>query len=337
MNKLKAFINSQLDTPAVEPLVSVIAIAYNQSEWVIEALNSVFNQDYTNIELIISDDGSDDGTPELVDRWLKQHGNRFHGVRLLTISSNEGICRNVAKGVAAASGSWIKGVACDDILCEDAISKFIEQTQRDGTELVFSQVTKFRTDGGKLQALGNLVTNEIEIASFKQSCALLEAIRRENFLPAPSAFYSRRLLEAVGGIYTSFRHLDDWPLWLRMLPVISSVSWIDKPLVLYRISEKSVSQRRIEKPIGAGLYFDVQRLYREYQLPFVTGFGRWHLRLQNVRRKLVFEYLGNTWFAYRLLMPLQLLSPLAWKSAVKHLRCRLKNWCKNLAQLSSKV
>jgi len=300
----------------MQPLVSVIAISYNQSRWVIEALNSIFNQDYENIELIISDDGSNDGTPALIESWLQQHGSRFHGVQLLISATNEGICRNVAKGVAASHGSWIKVIACDDILCEDAISMFISQTQHDRTELVFSQITKFRTDGGQPQALGNLLTNEQEIALINQSSALLQAIRRENFLPAPSAFYSRRLFEAVGGIDTSFKHLDDWPLWLHMLPLIQRVSWIDKPLVLYRVSDHSVSQKKESMPIGALLHEDRQQLFHKLQSQQLTGIEFWHMHLQMLRQHLTFQTFGNSWLAYRLLMSLQLLSPLMWKGLI---------------------
>lgn len=307
---------TRLNAADVKPLVSVIAISYNQSRWVHEALNSVFNQDYDNIELIICDDGSSDETLVLIERWLQQHGSRFHGIQLLTNSKNEGICRNVSKGVAAARGSWIKGLACDDILCEDAISKFLEQTQRDNTELAFSQITKFRTDGGQLQALGNLLTNEQEIALMKQTSGLLQAVRRENFLPAPSAFYSRRLINAVGGIDTNFKHLDDWPLWLRMLTVVQRVSWIEKPLVLYRVSDHSVSQKKSSVPIGTLLHVDRQQFYQTYQRPQLTGLEFWHMHLQMFRQRMTFETLGNSWLAYRLLIPLQLLSPLTWSGLI---------------------
>ncbi len=301
------------DSYSPQSLVSVVAISYNQSRWVVDALNSVFNQDYVNIELIISDDCSNDGTIELVESWLNQHGNRFHRVCLIKSASNEGICRNVAKGIAAASGSWIKGLACDDILCEDAISQFIENTIRDKTELAFSQVAKFSNHSGKSQLLGNLITNGQRIELFNNPQSLLHSIRRENFLPAPGAFYSSRLFKSIGGIDTSFKHLDDWPLWMRMLPAVSSVSWIDKPLTLYRISEQSVSQNKLKVPIRPFLYYDHQLFYLYYQLPFYNGFESWDNRIKNFRRIIVFEHLGNSWLAYKFLRPLQLLSPLAYK------------------------
>lgn len=297
----------------VQPLVSVVAIAYNNATVILETLESIRRQDYARIELIVSDDGSVDGTPTVVERWLKQHSNRFHGSRLLTSSANEGISRNVANGIAASRGSWIKPIACDDILCDDAISKFLEQTKCDGSELAFSQITKFRTDGMKMQVIGNLLTNKQQIDLIEHPSDLLRVLRTENFLPAPGCFYSRRLFEAAGGIDTRFKHLDDWPLWLRMLPHVQRVSWIDKPLVLYRISDQSVSQKKKAIPIGTLLYADRQQLYRRLQRPHLTDLKFWHLHLQMLRQRITFEVLGGSLIAYRLLMPLQLLSPLAWR------------------------
>jgi acetyltransferase-like isoleucine patch superfamily enzyme len=298
------------------PLVSIIALSYRSVSTIVDTLESIAHQTYQRLELILCDDGSDDGTVEIAKKWLIENEVRFERVTISVQCKNIGIVRNYEAGLKQSHGGWIKPIACDDILCEDAISKFIEQTQSDGTELAFSQITRFRKKDGQLQALGNLLTNEQEIALINQSTALLQAIRRENFLPAPSAFYSRRLFEAAGGIDISFKHLDDWPLWLRMLPLIQRVSWIDKPLVLYRVSEHSVSQKQKTTPIGGLLHVDRQQLFHKMQRQQLSGIEFWHMHLQMLRQNLTFQNFGNSWLAYRLLMPMQLLSPLTWKGLI---------------------
>lgn len=316
------------------PLVSVVAIAYNNAAVVLETLESIRRQDYEAIELIVSDDGSKDGTPAVVERWLQQHGARFQGARLLTSAANEGICRNLAKGMAVARGAWIKAIACDDLLCDDAITKYLEQTQRDGTELAFSQITKVCAQSSGLVAQGNLLTDEKAIALLEQPVALLRTIRKENFLPAPGAFYSRRLFDLAGGVDTRFKHLDDWPLWLRMLPLAAKVSWIDKPLVLYRISTASISQAQRSHPVSKLLFQDRQRLYQQLQRDHLSGLQRWHQQLQLLRNRLTLEKFGNTWLAHRLLMPLQLLSPLTWLQALARVGQRLGTLARNAGPLA---
>lgn len=300
------------------PLVSIIAISFNQAEYVLDTLNSILAQDYEEIELIVCDDGSVDGTPALVERWLEQHAGRFRATHLLATGVNEGVCRNLSKGMARVTGQWIKGIACDDVLCSDAIRQLVDCAETTGSELVFSQMALFHGDvNDHPRTLGNFVPDD-KVALIKGAPArLLESIRNDNFLPAPGAFYARGLFERVGGIDVGFKHLDDWPLWLRMLPQVERVGWVDKPVILYRVNDKSLSQRRAGKPIGALLYADQRRLCDEFQMPFLKGSDRWHLRLQSLRKRLVFERLGNTWPAYRLLMALQLLSLKTWAGAVK--------------------
>jgi acetyltransferase-like isoleucine patch superfamily enzyme/glycosyltransferase involved in cell wall biosynthesis len=298
---------------AMRPLVSVVVIAYQGAAVILDTLESIRRQNYEPLELIISDDGSTDGTSDLVKRWLNEHSGRFCRVQLLTSKINTGICQNVARAIGAARGTWIKPIACDDILCEDAITKYLEQVNCDGTELAFSQITKFNADGEQLRALGNLVTDEQQIAITGRCETLRQLIRQENFLPAPGAFYSRRLFESVGGIDIRFKHLEDWPLWLRMLPVVQRVSWIQKPLVLYRMSEKSVSQKQRSAPISAFLYKDRQIFYQQLQLPLLSGFHLWDMYLKILRQRLTFEIFGNSWLAYKFLLSIQILSPLAWR------------------------
>ena len=55
------------------PLVSVICLSYNHEAYVVEALNSVINQTYTNVELLIADDYSTDNSVEVIQNWLENH------------------------------------------------------------------------------------------------------------------------------------------------------------------------------------------------------------------------------------------------------------------------
>ena len=66
-----------------EPLVSILVVTYNSSEYIIETLNSCYSQEYKNIELIISDDKSSDNTVEICEEWLTLNASRFYNTCLL--------------------------------------------------------------------------------------------------------------------------------------------------------------------------------------------------------------------------------------------------------------
>ena len=310
-----------------QPLVSIVAISYNQAEWVIEALNSIFQQDYKNIELIISDDASTDGTKNIIQSWINQYEHRFKNIALLTSKENQGICLNIAKGIKASKGIWIKPMACDDFLRKDAISKFVTQVKEDGAEVAFSQAMKFHLDDFGNRYCESLVGDD-DIAIIKEPAdRIYYALRLRNFLPAPSAFYSRKIFNLAGGIDIRFKHLDDWPLWLRMITIINKVSWVNSELVFYRVSEKSITSTQ-KVPISYFLYEDIQLFTNVIQYPALTLLERFDRGLFMLRQRLVVKYFGNSRLAYLVLTTMQLASPILLKKvgaiATRHLS-RL-NW-----------
>jgi glycosyltransferase involved in cell wall biosynthesis len=89
-------------------LVSVIIVTYNSSEFIIETLESVKEQSYKIIELIITDDASTDNTVLKCEQWLSENKSHFLSTKLITIDKNSGIVANRNRGLSAASGEWVK-------------------------------------------------------------------------------------------------------------------------------------------------------------------------------------------------------------------------------------
>src|SRR5688572_26730058 len=108
-----------------QPLVSVIVITYNSALYVLETLDSIKRQTYQQIELIISDDCSNDATVELCRKWLSVNGSRFVRTSLIEVESNTGIAQNCNRGVEASKGEWIKIIAGDDALEVYTITDYI--------------------------------------------------------------------------------------------------------------------------------------------------------------------------------------------------------------------
>ena len=113
------------------PLVSVVVITYNSSKYVIETLDSIYNQTYEQLELIISDDCSKDDTIPKCEEWLAKNQERFYNAQIITTSINTGIPANCNRGFEKAQGEWIKYIAGDDCLYPYAIEKYIKYAQRE--------------------------------------------------------------------------------------------------------------------------------------------------------------------------------------------------------------
>lgn len=102
------------------PLVSVPIVTYNQAAFLREAIDSVLAQDYPNLEIVVADDGSPDGTPDLVREYARAHPGRF----VLSLSPvNEGITRNQNRAMQTCTGKYVAWLAGDDLFLPGKISK----------------------------------------------------------------------------------------------------------------------------------------------------------------------------------------------------------------------
>src|SRR5438309_3687253 len=95
------------------PLVSVIVLTYNSAITVLETLESIKQQTFRNIELIITDDCSKDNTVEICSNWLNSNKGIFVRVIILEVDKNTGTSANCNRGLKASTGQWIKFIAGD--------------------------------------------------------------------------------------------------------------------------------------------------------------------------------------------------------------------------------
>jgi alpha-1,3-rhamnosyltransferase len=301
-------------------VVSVIALAYNSRKSILDTLESIRRQTYRHIELIIADDGSTDGTVQLVMEWLELHASSFRTARVIAAESNQGICANVAQGIEAATGDWLKLIACDDALREDAICKFVEIVNEQGTELAFSNMATFTESPSECDQTPVLFCDNDEMAATLSNITRLKRVMIvTNILPAPGGFFSMQLFRAAGGIDKRFKHLDDWPLWIRALPLVDNVSWIAEPLVRYRLSPLAVSQGNSSKAINAFLFDDLQKFRIYYQSPRVNVICRWDALLRSTRDRITLRRLGNSPRCHKLMSVLLVFSPLTYAKLARRL------------------
>ncbi|MCI0910772.1 MULTISPECIES: glycosyltransferase [Pseudomonas] len=102
------------------PLVTVIIASYNHARYIEASINSVVNQTYKNIELLVVDDGSKDDSPEVLKRLQAQHG--FD----LRFQANQGLARTLNDAIARAKGDLIVPFGSDDIMLPHRIATQVE-------------------------------------------------------------------------------------------------------------------------------------------------------------------------------------------------------------------
>ncbi len=109
-----------------KPAVSVVMPVFNTEKYVAEAIESVLNQTFKDIDLICIDDGSSDRSAEII----KSFGDRVH---LLQNEKNSGIGRSRNRGMVAAQGNYIAFIDADDIWKSDKLEKQIDQFEQDSS------------------------------------------------------------------------------------------------------------------------------------------------------------------------------------------------------------
>jgi glycosyltransferase involved in cell wall biosynthesis len=135
------------------PKVSVIMPTYNHAAFIRESLGSVLAQDYCNVEIIVSDDASSDGTPEILEELAAAHPDR---IRLTLQPSNLGLMRNVNCSLRQVTGDYIAMFAGDDIMLPGKLSAQVRHMEaHPGCAVTYHNLEVFDSDSGRTLRLFN--------------------------------------------------------------------------------------------------------------------------------------------------------------------------------------
>lgn len=201
------------------PLVSIVIPTYNGARYLRSSVQSVLEQDYPNIELLVLDDGSTDGTVEL----LKSYGSRF----FWESHKNRGQASTLNKGWGMAKGEVLSYLSVDDLLEPNAVSASIEYL------LEHPDVIMTYGDYALIDGNNNLIRN-IVTPEFSYSDLLSKIIMQ----PGPGVFFRRDGYLKIGGWDTALRQMPDLDYWLR-LGLLGSFSRIPQSLASFRVHEGS--------------------------------------------------------------------------------------------------
>lgn len=225
------------------PLVSIVLITYNSSKYVLETLESVKNQTWDKIELIVSDDGSADDTVKICKSWLSENKDRFHNIELITVSKNTGIPANCNRGLKAINGQWVKVISGDDVLLNNCISENMQYAKSFPTaSFIVSDLQEIDENSSVLR---KNVINEgvIFIARMTSAKKQLKAYTRwPAFLNVPTFYLKKEVIEKVGYCDEDFRIYEDTTMVIRIMEQDFRMHYMKIPTVAYRIHESSISR-----------------------------------------------------------------------------------------------
>lgn len=189
-----------------KPLVSVCVPIFNHERYIESCIQSILNQDYENIELIVIDDGSSDASVDQITKLFDLCKKRFKRFQFVT-RENRGLCRTLNEALSWCCGEYFAILASDDQWLTNKISLQVDYlSQNQGSIGVFGGI--------------NIIDDENVILRTKVLSRLVkysfdQVFLSEAFLPAPTALLRIHNVKAVGGFNQNFR-VEDWYMWLRL-------------------------------------------------------------------------------------------------------------------------
>jgi len=206
--------------------VSIIVSVFNNKSTVADAINSIISQDYDDIECIVVDAGSTDGTVEII----KGFGDR---INTFISEPDRGIYDGLNKGISLATGDVIAFLHSDDVYAH---------------ETVISNVVGF-FDNDTQGVYGDLVyTDKVDMSKvfrYWKSCDFSPSLLSKGWMPPhPTLFLRREVYQKYGTFDTSFKIAGDYDFMLRILKDNIVVKYL--PQVVYKMRVGGESNRSIK-------------------------------------------------------------------------------------------
>lgn len=232
------------------PLVSVLIPAYNHENYIQETIESIINQTYPNIELIILDDGSKDKTWEKITELKPKCENRFVKIHFET-KQNEGTCMTLNKLLKLSSGEFVYIIASDDLAKPQAIEKEVKFLQDNpdyslavgDNEYVDSMGKQiFRTQkaftsnikNAKYKTVKEFLSSKLKIDFLSDDFGSYKTLYKENYIP--NGYLIRKNIFETIGNFTKNAPLEDFWLMLQ-ISKYKKMKYIDEILFSYRIHD----------------------------------------------------------------------------------------------------
>ncbi|MES2777496.1 MAG: glycosyltransferase [Bacteroidota bacterium] len=221
------------------PLVSIMAVNYNSRNYVIETLESIKNQTYENVELIIIDDCSTDGSVDIIREWVKTYPKP---VKLILHEKNRGLCATCNHALENATGKYTSMIATDDIMLPDKITKQVAILELTGENIALVYSDAYLIDDAGKRKFGTYMTVRSKCKfEYPPSGNILQHFAHNNFLMGQSALYKKSVFDAVGG-YDEELAFEDYDMSIRIAKRYE-ILHSDEIFVCYRVHSESFSSK----------------------------------------------------------------------------------------------
>jgi glycosyltransferase involved in cell wall biosynthesis len=247
------------------PAVSIVVASLDQAKYLAEALQSLVEQEYSPLEVVIQDGGSTDGSVAIAERFVRE----YPGIFKLFSERDAGQADALNRGFARASGTILGFLNADDMLLPRVLHRVCEEIDPARDRFVVMGRCLFAGEGTRY--VGS--EHPAEFVSHFEHLAIWK--RGFNTVPQPSTFWHRSVWERCGGFDAAEQHVLDYDLFCRFSRRYR-FHRVDELWSIYRMHDESKSAGRSEGEVLA----DAIRVSRRYWGPWFSPL-RWRCELSH--------------------------------------------------------
>ncbi|MEH0165829.1 glycosyltransferase family 2 protein [Roseateles microcysteis] len=241
---------------AQEPEITVLVLCYRHRPFLADCLASVAGQTWTDFELIVCDDASDDGSAALIEQCLSTLGRPACFVRH---TCNLGLCGTLVELLGMARGRHVAMIAADDLWAPERLAaQLAVLRQHPEAAMVYSDAHQIDESGALLPG-SFMQAHQAPVPA--PSGKLFAALVERNFIPAMATLIRRSAIDAVGGYDASFSY-EDYDMWLRLAARFPIVH-LPGRLASYRIVASSMVRTMFARPDGRH-FFTEYRIHERW-------------------------------------------------------------------------
>lgn len=231
------------------PLISICIPAYNALRYIPETLEAITKQTYTNWELIVVEDGSDDGTEEIIEQFInlvKQNVIYFRNPKNVGLAAT----RNVASKMAA--GNWIAYLDSDDLWLPNHLADLIKTSlENEDYDLIHSGTNVFNSDNGEVtfkQELTQQIINQFPVSLYNRSYGIQPS----------SVMISKRLFYSTGGFNETLGgYGEDIEMWFKSAKAGFRFAYTGNNTCYYRkVHGAGLTSNSIKMTLGTAKVYD---------------------------------------------------------------------------------
>ncbi len=222
-------IRYEIDSMSYQPLITVVIPSFNHGAWIGQAIDSVLNQTYTNLELLIIDNHSSDSTDEVIGNYKDDR------ISFIKVNNNDSIAFSRNVGIELGKGEWIAFLDSDDVWSFNKLercSKFFYKN----VDFIYHDLNVV-SETSRPPRVRRIASRKLKGPIFS------DLIVNGNPIATSSVVVRSEIIRKVGGMNEDLqlRGVEDYNTWIKISRITNRFKVINQSLGIYRIHQKNLS------------------------------------------------------------------------------------------------